>query len=219
MPSSQADKPIKYCLCEHHDEWKDQYCLDHCVLLCKHCVIRNHQSCEGKSVEEVSKYFNLSAAEETFSHDIRKLLEYTKNIKETLKENIDNLEKEKQNSLKEAKNIRDKLIKEINTNFDELNANITKLTKDQTTCLCSYKSTIEEIEADIKVISKSLQQTQSVSRVDPKFFLELLSCSEKIVFCDEKMKSLNFTSICLKSDFSIQPPVKSKHMFGEVQGR
>ena len=216
MPSSQAAKPIKYYLCEQHDERMDQYCLDHCVLLCKHCVIRSHQSCEVNSVEEVSKQFNLSIAEETFSHDVRKLLEYTKNIKETLKENIDNLEKEKQNSLKEVKHIRDKLIKEINTSFEDFNANITKLSKHQTTTLCRYKFTIEEIEADIEVISESLQQTQSVSRVDPKFFLELLSCTDKIVFYDEKIKSLNLTSICLKSDFSIQPLVKSKHMFGEV---
>ena len=216
MPSSQAAKPIKYCLCEHHDERMDQYCLDHCVLLCTNCVIRNHKSCEVISVEKVSKYFNLSTAEEAVSRDVRKLLEYTRNIKETLKENIDNLEKEKQNSLKEAKTVRDKLIKEINTSFEDFSANITKLSKEQTTSLCSYKSTIEEIEADIKVMSKSLQQTQSVSRVDPTFFLELLSCSEKIVFCDEKMKSLNLTSISLKSDFSIQPPVESKHMFGEV---
>ena len=216
MPSSQADKPIKYCLCEHHDEWMDQYCLDHCVLLCKHCVIRNHQSCEVKSVEEVSKHFNLSTEEETFSRDISNLLEYTTKLKETLKENIDNIEKEKQNSLNEAKNIRDKLIKDINTSFEEFNANITKLSKDQTTYLCSYKSTIEEIEADITVISKSLQQKQSVSRVNPKFFLDLFLYSDKIVFYDEKIKSLNLTSICLKTDFSIQPLVESKHVFGEV---
>ena len=216
MPSSQADKPIKYCLCEHHDEQMDQYCLDHCVVLCKHCVVRKHKKCEVKSVEEVSKDFNLSTEEETFSRDVRKLLEYTRNIKKTLKENINNLEKEKQISLKEAKNIRDKLVKEINTSYEEFSANLTKLSKDQTTSLCSYKSTIEEIETDIEVISNSLQQTQSVSRVDPKFFLDLLLYSDKIVFYDEKIKNLNLTSVSLKSDFSIQPPVKSKQMFGEV---
>ena len=216
MPSSQADKPIKYCLCDHHDERMDQYCLDHRVVLCKHCVIRKHKKCEVKSVEEVSKYFNLSTEEETFSRDVRKLLEYTRNIKKTLKENINNLEKEKQISLKEAKNIRDKLIKEINTSYEEFSANLTKLSKDQTTSLCSYKSTVEDIETDIEVISNSLQQTQSVSRVDPKFFLDLLLYSDKIVFYDEKIKNLNLTSVSLKSDFSVQPPVKSKQMFGEV---
>ena len=51
MPSSQADKPIKYCLCDHHDERMDQYCLDHCVILCKHCVVSKHKKCEVKSVE------------------------------------------------------------------------------------------------------------------------------------------------------------------------
>ena len=216
MPSSHADKPIKYCLCEHHDEQMDQYCLDHCVVLCKHCVVRKHKKCEVKSVEEVSKYFNLSTEEETFSRDVRKLLEYTRNIKKTLKENINNLEKEKLNSLQEAKNIRDKLIKEINTSYEEFSANITKLSKHQTTSLCSYKSTIEDIETDIEVISNSLQQTQSVSRVDPKFFLDLLLYSDKIVFYDEKIKNLNLTSVSLKSDFSVQPPVKSEQMFGEV---
>ena len=89
----------------------DQYCLDHCVLLCTHYVIRKHKTSEFKSLEVVSKYFNLSMEGETFSCDIRKLLEYTTNIKKTLKKNINNLEKEKQNSLKEAKNIRGKLIR------------------------------------------------------------------------------------------------------------
>ena len=57
-----------------------------------------------------------------------------------------------------------------------------------------------------------------MSRVDPKFFLELLLYSDKIVFYDKKIKSLNLTSICLKSDFSIQLLVKLKHTFnfGEV---
>ena len=45
MLSSQADKSIKYCLCEHHDKRMDQYSLDHRVLLCTNCVIRNHR-CE-----------------------------------------------------------------------------------------------------------------------------------------------------------------------------
>ena len=106
----------------------------------------------------MSKYFNLSTKEETFSCDIRKLLKCTTNLKETLLENINNVEKEKQNSLKDAKNIRDKLIKEINTSFEEFNVKITKLSKDRTTSLCSYKSTIEEIEIDIKITSESLHK-------------------------------------------------------------
>ena len=39
MPSCQANKPVKYELCETHDgESRDRFCSDHCGIICGVCT-------------------------------------------------------------------------------------------------------------------------------------------------------------------------------------
>ena len=62
MPACQADKPVKYQLCDKHDgEGKDRYCFDHRIIICGICYIREHKQCQVKEVLDACKSFNMSA--------------------------------------------------------------------------------------------------------------------------------------------------------------
>ena len=204
MPASQADKPVKHSLCgQHEGEAKDHYCCDHFVLICGVCSVRQHKSCNVKSVQEACTSFNIATEEQKFSSDVEIFLEYVRNTDKSLQENLNNLDKETQNALKEAKNIRDKQIQQINRNFDDFSRKISKLHKEQKTTLENCKSAVEQLIVDIQVITKKLQKLPTVSNLDSKLFLELQTYSENILQYEDKLTSLHLSRLSLNYDFNL----------------
>ena len=204
MPASQADKPVKHSLCgQHEGEAKDHYCCDHFVLICGVCSVRQHKSCNVKSVQEACTSFNIATEEQKFSNDVEIFLQYVRNTDKSLQENLNNLDKETQNALKEAENIRDKQIQRINKNFDDFSTKISKLHKEQKTTLESCKSAVEQLIVDIQVITKKLQKLPTVSNLDSKLFLELQTYSENILQYEDKITSLHLSRISVNCDFNL----------------
>ena len=204
MPASQADKPVKHTLCgKHEGEAKDQYCYDHFVLICGVCSVRKHKSCNVKSVQEACTIFNIAAEEHKFSNDVEIFQEYLRNTDKSLQENLNNLDKETQNALKEAENIRDKQIQQINRNFDDFSRKLSKLHKEQKTTLENCKSALEQLMVDIQVITKKLQKLPTVSNLDSKLFLELQTYSENILQYEDKLTSLHLSRISVNYDFNL----------------
>ena len=204
MPASQADKPVKHSLCgKHEGEAKDQYCYDHFVLICGVCSVRKHKSCNVKSVQEACTIFNIAAEEHKFSSDVEIFLQYVRNTDKSVQENLNNLDKETQNALKEAENIRDKQIQQINRNFDDFSRKLSKLHKEQKTTLENCKSAVEQLIVDIQVITKKLQKLPTVSNLDSKLFLELQTYSESILQYEDKITSLHLSRLSLNYDFNV----------------
>ena len=204
MPASQADKPVKHSLCgQHEGEAKDHYCCDHFVLICGVCSVRQHKSCNVKSVQEACTSFNIATEEQNFSHDVEIFLQYVRNTDKSLQENLNNLDKETQNALKEAENIRDKQIQQINRNFDDFSRKLSKLHKEQKTTLENCKSAVEQLIVDIQVITKKLQKLPTVSNLDSKLFLELQTYSESILQYEDKITSLHLSRISVNCDFNV----------------
>ena len=204
MPASQADKPVKHSLCSQHEgEAKDHYCYNHCILICGVCSVRQHKSCNVKSVQEACTSFNIATEEHKFSSDVEIFLEYLRNTDKSLQENLNNLDKETENALKEAENNRDKQIQRINKNFDDFSRKLSKLRKEQKTTLESCKSSVEQLIVDIQVITKKLQKLPTVSNLDSKLFLELQTYSENILQYEDKLTSLHLSRLSLNYDFNI----------------
>ena len=204
MPASQADKPVKHSLCgQHEGEAKDHYCCNHFVLICGVCSVRQHKSCNVKSVQEACTSFNIATEEHKFSSDVEIFLEYLRNTDKSLQENLNNLDKETENALKEAENNRDKQIQQINRNFDDFSTKISKLHKEQKTTLESCKSAVEQLIVDIQVITKKLQKLPTVSNLDSKLFLELQTYSENILQYEDKLTSLHLSRLSLNYDFNL----------------
>ena len=204
MPASQADKPVKHSLCSQHEgEAKDHYCYNHFVLICGVCSVRQHKSCNVKSVQAACTSFNIATEEHKFSSDVEIFLEYLRNTDKSLQENLNNLDKETENALKEAENNRDKQIQRINKNFDDFSTKISKLRKEQKTTLESCKSSVEQLIVDIQVITKKLQKLPTVSNLDSKLFLELQTYSENILQYEDKLTSLHLSRLSLNYDFNL----------------
>ena len=204
MPASQADKPVKHSLCgQHEGEAKDHYCCDHFVLICGVCSVRQHKSCNVKSVQEACTSFNIATEEHKFSSDVEIFLEYLRNTDKSLQENLNNLDKETQTALKEAKSIRDKQIQQIIRNFDDFSRKLSKLHKEQKTTLENCKSSVEQLIVDIQVITKKLQKLPTVSNLDSKLFLELQTYSENILQYEDKITSLHLSRISVNYDFNL----------------
>ena len=204
MPASQADKPVKHSLCSQHEgEAKDHYCYNHFILICGVCSVRQHKSCNVKSVQEACTSFNIATEEHKFSSDVEIFLEYLRNTDKSLQENLNNLDKETENALKEAENNRDKQIQRINKNFDDFSRKLSKLRKEQKTTLESCKSSVEQLIVDIQVITKKLQKLPTVSNLDSKLFLELQTYSENILQYEDKLTSLHLSRLSLNYDFNL----------------
>ena len=141
MPACQADKPVKYRLCDKHDgEGKDRYCFDHSTTICGICAIREHNQCPIKEVSEASKSFNMSAEKTSFRADVGVLLKHAKETSQSIQSNKSRLEKKKQNILTEAQKQKDELLKKVHQSYQDFSEEVTSLFKDHTSTLSAQHS-------------------------------------------------------------------------------
>ena len=219
MPACQADKPVKYRLCDKHDgEDKDRYCFDHSITMCGICLIRDHKQCQVKEVSEASKSFNMSAEKTSFSADVGLLLKHAKETSQSIKSNKTRLEKKKQDILTEAQKQRDELVKKVNQSYQDFSGEVTSLFKDHTSTLSSQQSALDEIVTEITAILQSLQQSSTKKQNDQKQFLELQYLAEKVRLCEDKIKLLNHKHIDVSCTLNtnIHPLILTKNKFGEL---
>ena len=218
MPACQADKPVKYQLCDKHDgEGKDRYCFDHSITICGICYIREHKQCQVKEVSDACKSFNISAEKASFSAGVVLLLKHVKETSQSIKSNKVKLEKKKHDILTDAQKQRDELLKKVHQSYQDFSGEVTSLLKDHITTLSERQSRLDEIAAEVDVILQSLQQTGQKKQNNQRDFLELNYSSEKIQLCEDKIKLLNLKHIDIKCTFNtnIQPLILTKNKFGE----
>ena len=218
MPACQADKPVKYQLCDKHDgEGKDRYCFEHGITICGICYIREHKQCQVKEVSDACKSFNMSAEKASFSADVGLLLKHVKETSQSILSNKAKLEKKKQDILTDAQKQRDELLKKVHQSYQEFSGEVTSLLKDHITTLSERQSRLDEIASEVDAILQSLQQTGPNKQHNQRDFLELHYSSEKIQLCEDKIKLLNLKHIDIKCTINtnIQPLVLTKNRFGE----
>ena len=219
MPACQADKPVKYQLCDKHDgEGKDRYCFDHSYTVCGICFIREHKQCQVKDVSEACQSFNMSAEKKSFSADVGLLLEHVKKASQSVKSNKARLEKKKQDILTEAQKQRDKLLDRVNQGYKDFSGEVTSLFKDHIITLSARQSALDEIVLKIDTILQSLQHSGTKKQNDQKEFLELHYSAEKARLCEDKIKLLNLKHMDINCTFNIyiQPLILMKNKFGEL---
>ena len=216
MPACQADKPVKYQLCDKHDgEGKDRYCFDHGITICGICDFREHKQCQVKEVSDACKSFNISAEKASFSADVGLLLKHVKETSQSIKLNKAELEKKKQDILTDAQKQIDELLKKVHQSYQDFSEEVTGLFKDHTTALSWHQSALEKIETKVDAVLQSLQQRSPNKQNDQKDFQELHYSSETVRFCEDKIKLLNLKHIDINGTFnaSIQPLTLTKNQF------
>ena len=214
MPSSHADKPVKYELCEtHNGESRDRFCSDHCVIICGICVIRQHNNCNVKPVSDVCKTLNMSTEEQLLRQGAKLLLKYAKNVKQSVKDNTNRLDKEKESIVKEAKEHRDKIIQQANKSFHDFNMELMQLYKERKDILATNKTGTDQIIAEIEFLLHTQSKSEGVRQ-----FLDLCVSADRLQLCADKIKSLDVTITHIQSTFNmhIQPLSELQCKLGEI---
>ena len=219
MPKSMADKPVKYQLCVEHDgEPKDRYCFDHHAVICGVCVVRKHKNCKAEHVSEACKRFNISNDENAFYKDTSELLQYANSVKKSIADNVNNLEAQERDSLKDAQAHRDKLIKHINESYQILSVDVTDIVKEQKGKLSGNKSVVDKIIDDLISTLPKVHQSGAIKQNEQKRFLDLYAITENLSLLAVKMQSLGMTSVEMKHSFNmnIQPLVETNSKLGDM---
>ena len=219
MPACQADKPVKYQLCDKHDgEGKDRYCFNHGITICGICYIREHKQCQVKEVSDACKSFNISAEKTSFIVDVGLLLKHVKETSQSIKSNKARLEKKKHDILTDAQKQRDELLKKVHQSYQDFSGEVTSLLTDHITTLSKLQSALDEIDTEVDTILQCLQQTGPDKQHNQRDFLELHYSAEKVQLCEDKIKLLNLKHIDIKCTLNtnIQPLILTKNRFGDL---
>ena len=113
MPKTQADRPVKYLDCDiHRGNVMDHFCIHHSNMVCSQCIAEFDKTCEKKLISDLC-----TDIDSTDLQDLRDATETVmKNmysIKSTMEQNKNIIKNQKNEMIKETKQLRDKLILKI----------------------------------------------------------------------------------------------------------
>lgn len=112
MPKCQADKPIKYLDCKIHAYANDQFCVDHGIMVCTQCINLDHRCCKTSDITTLCK--GIDAADlRQLNTTIDNLKQALMSIKAVLETNTAEIEKQRNEMIKQAETIRDILMNEL----------------------------------------------------------------------------------------------------------
>ena len=218
MPASQLAKPTKYELCDNHSgEPMDKYCFGHHVIVCRKCASNEHSTCEVKSITESCKHVDVKAEETKFKADVSQLFNYVKGVKGSVDENLDSLDKQKKVLLKEANDLRDRLVNEVNKSLQAFKIKVEVAHENQKDSLTKNKVVASEIVSEVQDVLKDLQ-TQTNITEDTARFIKLHSQSKSIFHSLGSMESHDLARVELKSSLNLdmKPLVESHNKLGEI---
>ncbi|MEW8548100.1 MAG: B-box zinc finger protein, partial [Candidatus Thiodiazotropha sp.] len=205
---------MKYELCETHDgEPRDRFCSDHSEIICGVCVSRKHESCYVKPVSEMFKTLNISTEEQLFNQSAESLLKYAKKVKQSVEDNNNMLDQEKNKIVDEAKEHRDKIMQQANRSFQDFVMELTQLYKEQKDILARENAGTDHIISDIEFILQSKSRSQGIRQ-----FLDLCASADRLQLCAYKIKSIDVNILRMQSRFNmnIQPLSELQCKLGEI---
>ena len=172
MPRSQADKPPRFSFCDEHPKHlKNQFCSVHKQLVCSLCSSLYHKNCSTGSVEDVSK--SISSSETNDLYDI--VSDMKSNVESSLtavESNIDDLNGQKTNMLKQAQELYDNMVSKAKKLFDDAQSEIDTHYQSQ---LLVLKQNHTRINNTVSRIESSLRQIDILRSkpIDAKLFLRI----------------------------------------------
>ena len=219
MPLSMADKPPRYETCDDHPKrLKDQFCYHHGVLICSMCCSAGHSMCDTKSVEDTSKYIQLS--------EVDNLCDANKNYKSQLSKFLSSVDKrggkmidQRQTLLKDAQTAYDKIIAEINRSYQNMKTVIEAECDLQDATVSQLK---QAIDAQISLVDAEINFTNKVrgKPINVNRFLSLQESISKTRKCSVVVKnlkeSLNLTSLIFEPSKDVQILLSKPLNFGSL---
>ena len=179
MPKTQADRPVKYLDCDiHKGNVNDHFCIDHGKMACNQCITESHKSCKQQLIPDLCK--NLSSVDiQDFRNVTEKIKKNVTSVINTLEKNKDNIGSDKIKMLKEAKELRDKLILKIENAYSSTVSDINKACAKQVSHLSSQVSALSDMIASL---DQTLSKIDKIIGIDisPHVFIKLQNMATKV---------------------------------------
>ena len=200
MPKSMADKPPKYEFCEKHKlSRKDQFCDEHKVLLCYQCALRTHLGCPVKSVDDAAKAVPSSEIDSLYDKvsDFKAILS---SVVAQIDLNSTELGKQKEDALKDADDIKNKVIDKINELFKDMKSETKSKYKTYTADVDRDRQKIKDILENLECTLDDIDTIKGKS-FDTKAFLKKLEILQIIKQCKTDANNLYPATTSMKMAF------------------
>ena len=203
MPKSMADKPPKFDYCNDHQQTrKDQFCGAHRVLLCSKCVPLHHKDCPVKSVDEACKGVPSSEIHALYNKvsDIKNSLS---SVVAQIDHNITELEKQQAGSLKDAQDLKDKVIAKIDKKFQDMTSEIKSTFKVKISDLGRCQNGLNDVITDLKSSLDDIDNLKG-NTVDTKVFLKIQDILKDVELCKSTSDKLKPSAVNFKDFISFR---------------
>lgn len=218
MPAKQSEKPLKYQSCNRHPlDLKDTYCLDHGQITCGKCALKDHKECDVKSILLAFKNFNIAAEDQAFKGTASHYLGHAQQLQMSVEENMNELEKQKNQLIQESQDFREQMTKQIRQSCDDFERKVLKNYMGQKKILAEKLMSITEIVTDIETALEDLQRQGVRTLGEARYFLHLKSNTETVLESADKLKEINdhLSYVDMTSQFylCINPASLPQHKF------
>ena len=222
MPARQSEKPLKYPSCtKHYAEIKENYCIDHGLIVCDKCSAEDHKNCDIKSILVAYKSFNISAEDTAFKGTASHFLGHAQQVQSSVEENLNELEKQRDNLIKESHEFREQTIKQINQTCDDFEKHVLKTFEEQADVLTEQRATIAKVVSEIEGTLEGLQRQGMKTLGEARYFLHLKTHAEAMVDYSEKLQkiysSLRYVDLTGQFYLCINPITDRKSEFVHIE--
>ena len=200
MPKSMSEKPPKFDYSDiHQRSRKDQFCGRHKVLLCSQCVSVQHIDCPVESVDDACKTVPSSEIDVLYDK-VSAFKSSLSSVDAQIGFFVTELGKEKVDSLKDAQDLKDKIIAKINKLFQDIKSEQESACKTRVSELDRDRNKIKEATENLKSALYEIE-TLKGTIVDTKVFLKIQEILQDVDQCKADVQKHSQTTKNVKMSF------------------
>ena len=190
MPKSQAEKPVKYPVCTRHaGNVRDHYCIDHSEMICNECIKPTHQSCSATPVSVICQSLG-SADIQQFEATVDTLKQSVLSTKSALESNVTEIENQKDDLIKLAKEERDKLISRAGELYENTVSMVSDACEKKNAYITEQVRILDDIIQSLDETNTDINKTLNI-KFDQNVFIRMQQIVEEVSGYREEIENMN----------------------------
>jgi len=149
----ENDEVTEYCS-EHPTKMVEYECVSHEKLICGHCIVKEHRSCNLNIISEVSKEFIEGEEIKIFHEKLESLSHESTHIKGQSKENCNVLDTYCQEALQDINQYFDEVAEYLTKRKEVLKSNVAELKEKNQNHMISLEMECNSILRDVDVLKE-----------------------------------------------------------------
>ena len=190
MPKSQAEKPVKYPVCSRHaGVVRDHYCIDHSRMICNECIKPTHQSCSVPPVSAICQSLGSSDIQQ-FETTVDTLKQNVISTKSALESNVTEIENQKDDLIKLAKEERDKLISRAGELYENTVIMVFDACEKKNAYITEQVRILDDIIQSLDETNTDINKTLNI-KFDQNVFIRMQQIVEEVSGYREEIENMN----------------------------